>query len=130
MDLWAGLCFSGSLESLSEADREFIAVWQKGKQAKEETKPQQLHKASEQEDAEAQFNKGLEYADQDPEEAVKWFRKAAERGHLNAQYLLGDCYAKGKGVSQNVTEAMKWYRKAAEMGHEGALRMVRRFPGV
>lgn len=44
-------------------------------------------------DAEEQFNQGLCYykgegVAQDHEEAVKWFRKAAEQGHANAINLL------------------------------------------
>lgn len=44
-------------------------------------------------------------------------RKAAEQGDADAQYRLGECYAKDDGVE---TEALKWYHKAAEQGHEGA----------
>ena len=51
------------------------------------------------------------------EEAVKWWRKAADLGHVKAQNTLGVCYATGKGVEQSHEEAIKWYRKAAEQGH-------------
>ena len=51
------------------------------------------------------------------EEAVKWFRKAAEQGHVNGQNNLGEMYYFGLGVSQSYEEAAKWYRKAAEQGH-------------
>lgn len=50
-------------------------------------------------------------------EAVGWFRKAAEQGHIGAQYILGTCYYVGKGAPQDYTEAVKWLRKAAEQGH-------------
>ncbi len=53
-------------------------------------------------------------------EAVKWFRKAAEQGNAPAQYNLGLCYAKGKGVRKSSKEAEKWFRKAAEQGLEPA----------
>jgi hypothetical protein len=49
-------------------------------------------------------------------EAVKWWRKAAERGHAKAQYNLSICYADGEGVSQDYTEATKWLYKAAQNG--------------
>ena len=49
-------------------------------------------------------------------EAVKWYRKAAEQGHAEAQYKLGFCYKYGDGVEENLTEAAKWYTKAAEQG--------------
>jgi len=47
-------------------------------------------------------------------EAIKWYRKAAEQGHADAQFRLGICYGDGKGVPQDYTEAVKWLRKAAE----------------
>jgi TPR repeat protein len=56
----------------------------------------------------------------DDSEAVKWYRKAAEQGHADAQYNLGVMYYKGQGVPQDYTEALKWYRKAAEQGHADA----------
>ena len=49
--------------------------------------------------------------------AVEWYRKAAEQGNANAQYILGICYQNGKGVVENSSEAVKWYRKSAEQGH-------------
>ena len=53
-------------------------------------------------------------------EAVKWFRKAAEQGHSEAQYYLGCCYDSGEGVDQDYALAVEWYRKAAEQGHSEA----------
>jgi S1-C subfamily serine protease len=52
----------------------------------------------------------------DNNEAVKWWRKAAQQGHPNAQCNLGVCYARGDGVAKDAVEAVKWYRKAAEQG--------------
>lgn len=49
-------------------------------------------------------------------EAVKWFRKAAERGHSGAQANLGICYLKGEGVVQDYAEAVVWLQKAAVQG--------------
>jgi len=50
-------------------------------------------------------------------EAVKWYRKAAENGHAQAQYVLGKSYHAGEGVPKDQVEAFKWWRKAAEQGH-------------
>ncbi len=50
-------------------------------------------------------------------EAVKWFRKALEKGWAAAQYSLASCYENGTGVKQDYAEAMKLYRKAAEQGY-------------
>jgi len=49
-------------------------------------------------------------------EAVKWYRKAAERGYAAAQFCLGACCHHGVGVKKDVDEALSWYRKAAEQG--------------
>ena len=54
------------------------------------------------------------------EDAVKWYRKAAEQGHATAQCNLEICYATGDGVAENLKEAVKWYSKAAEQGHAAA----------
>ena len=54
------------------------------------------------------------------QEAVKWFRKAAEQGYAPAQHKLGFMYEYGKGVRQQDQEAIKWFRKAAEQGYTPA----------
>ena len=60
---------------------------------------------------------------------MKWYRKAAEQGHANAQCNLGYCYKYGEGVETNKAEAVKWYRKAAEQGHDhGIFQIVRMDP--
>ena len=51
------------------------------------------------------------------DEAVVWYRKAAEQGNADAQYKLGLCYENGKGVRQDYTEAVKWYRIAVNRGN-------------
>ncbi|MBQ1931964.1 MAG: sel1 repeat family protein, partial [Muribaculaceae bacterium] len=55
--------------------------------------------------------------DQNYDEAVKWYRKAAKQGNAPAQYNLGYCYYNGHGVDKNYDEAVNWYRKAAEQGY-------------
>jgi len=52
--------------------------------------------------------------------AIKWFRKAADQGHSGAQVALGDMYYKGEGVAKDYAEAVKWFRKAAEQGNSYA----------
>ncbi len=44
------------------------------------------------------------------------WKPLAEQGDIQAQYNLGQLYAKGLGVPKNYTEAAKWYRMAAEQG--------------
>ena len=63
---------------------------------------------------------------QDKEEAVKWYRKAAEQGYASAQYNLGNIYGNGRGVKQDYVEAVKWYRKAADQGDADAIKALER----
>jgi hypothetical protein len=54
----------------------------------------------------------------DPAEAVRWLRKAAEKGNSAAQCTLGYCYDCGLGVPKDVANAAEWYAKSAQAGHE------------
>lgn len=57
-------------------------------------------------------------AAEDPVEAVKWWRKAAEQGDVSAQYDLGGCLMNGRGgVGKDLVEAAMWLQKAADQGH-------------
>ena len=47
-------------------------------------------------------------------------RTQAEQGDATAKNILGDVYAKGKGVPQDYALAAKWYRQAAEQGSAAA----------
>ena len=49
----------------------------------------------------------------------------AEKGHANAQYLLGLSYDKGQGVLQDYKEAVKWLLKSAEQKNLKAQRLIR-----
>ena len=73
----------------------------------------------------AQYNLGAMYAtgegvNQDYNEAVEWFRKAAAHGHAAAQYNLGVMYDDGTGVVQDRKEAAQWYQLAAVQDHADA----------
>jgi len=53
-------------------------------------------------------------------EAASYFEKAAELGHMGAQYALGEQYSDGRGVNRNGGKAVYWYKRAAEQGHGDA----------
>ena len=53
-------------------------------------------------------------------EAVQWYRKAAEQGHKDAQFKLGQFLCEGKGTAKDEKEGLVWYRKAAKQGHAEA----------
>ncbi|MGM9812319.1 MAG: TonB family protein [Muribaculaceae bacterium] len=78
-------------------------------------------------DAEAQTRLGNEfYHSKDFENAVYWYRKAAEQGNATAQNNLGICYEDGEGVTKDIYEAVKWYRKAAAQGNIASKSMLKR----
>jgi TPR repeat protein len=49
-----------------------------------------------------------------PEDAVKWYLRAAEKGHPEAQAALARCYEEARGLPQDFTAARKWYAAASE----------------
>jgi len=57
---------------------------------------------------------------QSDEDAVKWYRKAAEKGHAGAQNKLGTMYKEGRGIVQDEAKAVLWFRRAAEQGDADA----------
>ena len=58
--------------------------------------------------------------EQDLAKAVKWFSAAAEQGHVDAMFRLGQMYEKGEGVDMDIAQARQWYKAANEKGHRGA----------
>jgi len=66
-------------------------------------------------DAQAQCDLGTAYYnDNDYPEALRWFEKAAEKGHVEAQTMVGAMYHCGEGVTCDYAKAIKWYLLAAE----------------
>lgn len=79
----------------------------------------ELKTAAENGDAVAQLALGRCYlfaegVDKDSVEAMRWLRKAAEQGLLEAQSLLGGVYL---GLTEDKVEGVKWIGKAAEQGN-------------
>jgi TPR repeat protein len=79
---------------------------------------EQLLVEAQQGDAKAQdkvgfcYEYGLYVASIDIEEAIRWYRLAAEQGLLGAQNTLGRLYSS----NHNYEEAVYWYRLAAKQG--------------
>ena len=108
-----------------------------------------LNELAERGDAEVQFILGGMYENgagvrQDKGEAIRWYQKAAEQGHIEAlknlnelagrgdaevQFILGGMYENGIGVRQDKGEAIRWYQKAAEQGHIEALKNLNELAG-
>jgi TPR repeat protein len=91
-----------------------------------ESQIEDLRISAEKGDLEAQVNLGIAYAKgegipKDEVEAVRWIRRAAEKGFAKAQFILGAVYFEGLGgVPKNYVQAVKWIRKAAEQGFADA----------
>jgi TPR repeat protein len=82
---------------------------------------EQLARKAEAGDVQAQFQLGLAYDGgrgvlRDFEEAQKWYRRAAEGGHAEAQNSLGSMLQEDGRFEQ----AIGWYEKAAAQGHASA----------
>ncbi|CAL1613258.1 unnamed protein product [Knipowitschia caucasica] len=64
---------------------------------------------------------GLQNANSDNyEEAFTCFLAAAHLGYPKAQFNIGVCYEKGRGVSRDLEKAIHYYRQAAANGHAQA----------
>jgi TPR repeat protein len=80
-----------------------------------------LQQLAEQGNAPAQFHLAQMYRDgqgvmQNNDQALIWYRKAAEQGQVEAQNYLGWFYS----AAQDYSPAVAWYRKAAEQGYAEA----------
>jgi uncharacterized protein len=84
-----------------------------------------VEKAAKMGNARAQFSLGLmnyrigdlsfDAASGNLDEALLWYRRAAEQGDVDAEVVLALAYAKGIGVAQSEVEAYKWYDLAASL---------------
>ena len=78
---------------------------------------------AEQGDATAQFGLGFSYkSERNYKEAIKWFTKSANQGHIVSQELLGDIY---RNEYNDIEKAIYWYTQAAEQGRIYSKRKLR-----
>lgn len=73
----------------------------------------------------AQYLLGLMYDNgwsiaENNQNAVYWYRKAAEQGLAEAQCNLGQMYENGEGVARDISSAIDWYCESAEQNHPEA----------
>jgi TPR repeat protein len=79
--------------------------------------PTTLEAKAEQGDTAAQVMLAQRYFRNDDEvNGMKWLRKAAEAGNVDAQNLLGFHYAKDPSTPDHVKQARTWYLKAFDQG--------------
>ena len=53
-------------------------------------------------------------------QAIKWYRKAASQGHVNAQFELALLYATDERIELDYRNAFRWFKEAANQGHKEA----------
>ncbi len=58
----------------------------------------------------------LPYLKQAYKKHFDYWKKAAESGNPEGQYLHGECLEEGLDIEKSAVEAVRWYRKAAEQG--------------
>jgi TPR repeat protein len=62
--------------------------------------------------------------------AAQYFHRAAEKGHIDAQYWIGYMYYTGEGLPKNRERAIEWLTKAAEKGDGPAREWLRAHAAV
>lgn len=72
-------------------------------------------------DAESCYQLGVLYdhgeqVQQSYKEALRWYLKAAEKGHERAAFNAGYMYMNGEGTDVSIEDALYWYNRAAEAG--------------
>jgi TPR repeat protein len=58
--------------------------------------------------------------EKDIDSAIKWYKKATERDHSNASYILGVIYYYGLDVEKDYSKAIEYYKTAADQGNSNA----------
>lgn len=107
------------------AEQDYVVAQRElGRRLTGEERLKWLGKAADKNDAWAQYELGYTYeygsglaVPKNPVEAVKWYRKGAERDHFQAQMRLAFSLQRGIGAPQDLVEAAKWYRVVAEYNH-------------
>jgi TPR repeat protein len=78
--------------------------------------------AAQRNDPAAQFELGVRLGNgagmsTNTQEAFRWFKSAADLGHVGAAYEVGRAYTFGDGIQTNYSEALRWYETAAKQGY-------------
>jgi TPR repeat protein len=109
------------LESEASENLEYTYVLGKFYLPRDEKKAFQ-HFLNAQDDPRAQYHLGLCYQNgkgiqRDPEKAVHWYKRAAEKEIPEAEFKLGECYHTGYGgLNLDIELAEFFYRKAESRG--------------
>ena len=61
---------------------------------------------------------------QSHEEALRWWREAAQRGYTVSMNNIGLAYANGHGVEPDIEQALEWWLQSAFLGNAWAMNSV------
>ena len=64
-----------------------------------------------------------------PEEAYKWYWRAAEAGNVEGMLNLAYLFAHGIGVQEDMQMYETWLRKAAAAGSDKAISLLQMYKG-
>ena len=70
---------------------------------------------------------GVEQSD---EQALDWYMKAANLGHITSKYSVAECFEEARGVPQSDEEACLWYYKAAIEGDHDSKMALKRLEDI
>ena len=62
--------------------------------------------------------------EKDDAEAVRWYRKAADKGEALAMSNLGRMYDQGSGVAKDPRQAAEWVFKAVKAGNDFSIKQM------
>ncbi len=80
-----------------------------------------------QREAQQHYDLALSYGNEKKyADAFGWYQKAAEKGHIKAQYKIGLYYVRGFSVAKDETKGMSYIQKAAELGDVDAKAYLRK----
>ena len=68
------------------------------------------------------YGKGI--TAKDPAEAIKYYRKGAELGCAGAEYMLGEAYLCGSGVTKDMPKAVEIFKKISAGSNEAEIRLA------
>jgi len=69
----------------------------------------------------ALYEKGGDAVTKDIEKAAAWYKKSADAGFTQSEFMMGWLHREGEGVPKDPEQAVEWYSRAAAKGLEGAL---------
>mgnify|MGYP000256381670 CR=1 FL=1 len=64
---------------------------------------------------------GKNFLTADPPKSLYWFKRAAEGGDAESQFLLARALRSGQGLPADPAEALRWAQAASDQGHPNGL---------